>query len=250
MFWPEARRPAVAGRTDTGVHASGQVVSVDVSGGPELARVPAALNAHLPPDVAVLGCTLAPEGFHARFSARSRLLRVPRAALARPLAAARGAHLALAARRSRPSVLDVVLRGAPAASTTSAPSRPPRPSTRSSVARCCRRRGSSAATSSCSASRPTPSCVTWCARSSARCSRPRPASAAAEDVRAAARGRAARVGRRHGPAARPLPRRRALRRRDGGEQHKMNVSRSTIQGAGRRWPGDSPQCRRRKGEHP
>ena len=44
VFWPGGGRPAVAGRTDTGVHAAAQVVSVDVSGGPEVARVPAALN--------------------------------------------------------------------------------------------------------------------------------------------------------------------------------------------------------------
>ena len=36
-FWPHCGRPAVAGRTDTGVHASGQVVTVDgAEGGPEI----------------------------------------------------------------------------------------------------------------------------------------------------------------------------------------------------------------------
>jgi tRNA pseudouridine38-40 synthase len=94
VFWPGVERVAVAGRTDTGVHASGQVVSVDVTGGPELARVPAALNAHLPPDVAVLGCTVEPEGFHARFSARSRRYeyRVLRSRMPSPLRAARTWH--------------------------------------------------------------------------------------------------------------------------------------------------------------
>ncbi|HET6174291.1 MAG TPA: tRNA pseudouridine(38-40) synthase TruA [Gaiellales bacterium] len=90
-FWPRSGRPAVAGRTDTGVHASGQVVTVEAAeGGPELTRVPAALNAHLPPDVAVLGCTRAPEGFHARFSARSRSYqyRVLRSRAPSPLRAA------------------------------------------------------------------------------------------------------------------------------------------------------------------
>ena len=73
VFWPHSGRPAVAGRTDTGVHAWAQVVTVDAAeGGPEIARVAPALNAHLPPDVAVLRCTHAPEGFHARFSALSR----------------------------------------------------------------------------------------------------------------------------------------------------------------------------------
>ncbi len=94
VFWPGCGRPAVAGRTDTGVHASAQVVSIDVSGGPELSRVTAALNAHLPADVAVLACAQAPDGFHARFSARSRLYeyRVLRSRPPSPLRAARTWH--------------------------------------------------------------------------------------------------------------------------------------------------------------
>jgi tRNA pseudouridine38-40 synthase len=32
VFWPHGGRPAVAGRTDTGVHASAQVVTVDAAG--------------------------------------------------------------------------------------------------------------------------------------------------------------------------------------------------------------------------
>jgi tRNA pseudouridine38-40 synthase len=66
---------AVAGRTDTGVHATGQVCSVSVEGGPPVERVPEALNATLPDDVAVVGAEVAPDGFHARFSARSRSYR-------------------------------------------------------------------------------------------------------------------------------------------------------------------------------
>ena len=66
---------AVAGRTDTGVHATGQVASVAVEGGPPAARAAEALNAALPPDVAVLAAEDAPGGFHARFSARSRSYR-------------------------------------------------------------------------------------------------------------------------------------------------------------------------------
>jgi tRNA pseudouridine38-40 synthase len=95
VFWPHSGRPAVAGRTDTGVHASAQVVTVDAAeGGPEIARVPAALNAHLPPDVAVLGSTHVPEGFHARFSALSRRYeyRVLRTRAPSPLRAARTWH--------------------------------------------------------------------------------------------------------------------------------------------------------------
>jgi tRNA pseudouridine38-40 synthase len=66
---------AVAGRTDTGVHARGQVVSVDVDGGPPAERAAGALNAGLPDDVAVVAAEPAPDDFHARFSARSRSYR-------------------------------------------------------------------------------------------------------------------------------------------------------------------------------
>ena len=95
VFWPHCGRPVVAGRTDTGVHASGQVVSVEgASGGPELARLAAALNAHLPRDVAVLGCRQEPAGFHARFSALSRRYeyRVLRSRAPSPLRAGRTWH--------------------------------------------------------------------------------------------------------------------------------------------------------------
>ncbi|CAN5611638.1 tRNA pseudouridine(38-40) synthase TruA [soil metagenome] len=57
----------VAGRTDAGVHAWGQVCSY----GHE-AVDPLALNALLPRDVAVLGCNPAPQGFDARHDAVSR----------------------------------------------------------------------------------------------------------------------------------------------------------------------------------
>jgi tRNA pseudouridine38-40 synthase len=73
--FPQAEGLAVAGRTDAGVHATGQVVSVEVEGGPPVARAADALNAALPEDVAVLAAEAAPEGFHARFSARARSYR-------------------------------------------------------------------------------------------------------------------------------------------------------------------------------
>jgi tRNA pseudouridine38-40 synthase len=66
---------AVAGRTDTGVHATGQVASVDVSGGPPAERAAEALNGALPDDVAVLAAEVTSPDFHARFSARSRSYR-------------------------------------------------------------------------------------------------------------------------------------------------------------------------------
>jgi tRNA pseudouridine38-40 synthase len=57
----------VAGRTDTGVHALGQVASYQHE-----AVDPRSLNALLPPDLAVLDCNPAPEGFDARRDATSR----------------------------------------------------------------------------------------------------------------------------------------------------------------------------------
>lgn len=66
---------AVAGRTDTGVHATGQVASVRISGGPPPLRAVKALNAVLPDDVAVVAAEEVPADFSARFSARSRAYR-------------------------------------------------------------------------------------------------------------------------------------------------------------------------------
>jgi tRNA pseudouridine38-40 synthase len=66
---------AVAGRTDAGVHALGQVASVAVEGGPPADRAARALNGELPEDVKVVGAEEAPPGFHARFSACSRSYR-------------------------------------------------------------------------------------------------------------------------------------------------------------------------------
>ena len=68
-------RLAVAGRTDAGVHALANVVSVEIEGGPPCEAMPESLNAQLPADVAVIGAEPAPEGFHARHSARRRSYR-------------------------------------------------------------------------------------------------------------------------------------------------------------------------------
>jgi tRNA pseudouridine38-40 synthase len=66
---------AVAGRTDTGVHALAQVVSVDVEGGPPPERAAAALNPRLPDEITVVAARAGPDDFHARHSARSRSYR-------------------------------------------------------------------------------------------------------------------------------------------------------------------------------
>jgi tRNA pseudouridine38-40 synthase len=63
---------AVAGRTDTGVHALANVVSAEVDGGPPPARAAAAINALLPPDVSIACAEQVPDDFHARHDARSR----------------------------------------------------------------------------------------------------------------------------------------------------------------------------------
>jgi tRNA pseudouridine38-40 synthase len=73
--FPSYDKLAVAGRTDTGVHALGNVVSVDVEGGPPVAHAAEALNAALPDDVAVVLAEEAASDFHARHSARSRSYR-------------------------------------------------------------------------------------------------------------------------------------------------------------------------------
>jgi tRNA pseudouridine38-40 synthase len=67
--------PAVigAGRTDTGVHATGQVAHADLVRDWDPFRLTEALNAHLRPlPVAVTACARVDAGFHARFSATGR----------------------------------------------------------------------------------------------------------------------------------------------------------------------------------
>ncbi len=54
-----------AGRTDAGVHAEGQVASLEVVTGLAPERLQAALNARLPPDLAVVECRPAPPGWDA-----------------------------------------------------------------------------------------------------------------------------------------------------------------------------------------
>ena len=65
-------RTAAAGRTDTGVHATGQVVSFDVPRKWQPSELRRALNAVLPDDVWVEAADDAAPDFHARFSATDR----------------------------------------------------------------------------------------------------------------------------------------------------------------------------------
>lgn len=64
-----------AGRTDSGVHALGQVASFELPREIRAGDLQRALNGLLPPDVRVLEAALAPPGFHARRSAVSKLYR-------------------------------------------------------------------------------------------------------------------------------------------------------------------------------
>jgi tRNA pseudouridine38-40 synthase len=64
-----------AGRTDTGVHASGQIVHFDTTSERPLQAWVKGTNSRLPRQVAVQWAHAVTEDFHARFSARSRRYR-------------------------------------------------------------------------------------------------------------------------------------------------------------------------------
>lgn len=65
-------RLSVAGRTDAGVHARGQVASFRVEPAVTVPRLQRAVNARLGPEVVVLAADEVPAGFDARFSATAR----------------------------------------------------------------------------------------------------------------------------------------------------------------------------------
>ncbi len=72
-FCGETVRLAAAGRTDTGVHATGQVISVDLDKAWPARTVMNALNAHLVGEaVSILDCAGVDGDWHARFSATGR----------------------------------------------------------------------------------------------------------------------------------------------------------------------------------
>lgn len=85
--------PAIvaAGRTDTGVHASGQVAHCELARDWAPFRLAEALNAHLRPQaVAVLAAARVDDAFHARFSALERRYTYRLVARRAPLALAAG----------------------------------------------------------------------------------------------------------------------------------------------------------------
>ncbi len=61
-----------AGRTDAGVHATGQVISFSTTSSFPFERLVLALNSALPSDVKVRDCAIVPSRFSARFSAGER----------------------------------------------------------------------------------------------------------------------------------------------------------------------------------
>jgi tRNA pseudouridine38-40 synthase len=71
-FLRDVPKLAVAGRTDAGVHARGQVVSFQATDVVDVGRLQPGLNALLAPAVVVTDARVAPEGFHARHSATAR----------------------------------------------------------------------------------------------------------------------------------------------------------------------------------
>lgn len=64
-----------AGRTDAGVHASGQVIATQVIWRHQVEDLQRAWNAHLPRSLAIRRLQVAPAGFHPRFSAVERVYR-------------------------------------------------------------------------------------------------------------------------------------------------------------------------------
>jgi tRNA pseudouridine38-40 synthase len=68
----ERVRLFVAGRTDAGVHARGQVASFATSSSRPPERIRAFLNGELEPEIVITEAAEAPETFHARFSATAR----------------------------------------------------------------------------------------------------------------------------------------------------------------------------------
>lgn len=86
-----------AGRTDSGVHACGQVISFDLSWSHGLAALQRAINANLPPDIALIDVGETAADFHPRFDAQRRAYRyyVYNAPIRSPLRRLRSWHVSL-----------------------------------------------------------------------------------------------------------------------------------------------------------
>jgi len=71
----QGRSVLLAGRTDTGVHARGQVAAFDLEWNHPLDELVRALNSNLPAEMAVSAAKIVSDDFHPRFDARSRRYR-------------------------------------------------------------------------------------------------------------------------------------------------------------------------------
>src|SRR6266508_2530026 len=71
-FLRDVPKLSVAGRTDAGVHARGQVVSFEAADVVDVGRLQPGLNALLGPEVVVTDARVVSDGFHARHSATAR----------------------------------------------------------------------------------------------------------------------------------------------------------------------------------
>ncbi len=77
-IFPSVKRIMSSSRTDTGVHALGMVVDVDILRAEfkmTLHKVSLAVNAHLPPDIRIVSARRMPASFHARFQATGKQYR-------------------------------------------------------------------------------------------------------------------------------------------------------------------------------
>ena len=86
---------AASGRTDTGVHAEGQVVHFKTASAHELWQIQKGLNALLPPSIVAKDIEEVPAAFHARYSVRSKVYeyRIWNHACRSPLIAGRAFHV-------------------------------------------------------------------------------------------------------------------------------------------------------------
>ena len=64
-----------SGRTDAGVHALGQVANFSLSSDIPIQKIPNALNAKLPKDIAIIECCEVGDDFHSRYSAKGKRYR-------------------------------------------------------------------------------------------------------------------------------------------------------------------------------
>ena len=91
----ESTRVTGAGRTDTGVHAFGQVAHFDTQSKIPAEKFSAAFNSILPPEVCILTSHQVPPDFHARFSAAGKTYeyRILNRSIRSPLLAKRAWHV-------------------------------------------------------------------------------------------------------------------------------------------------------------